>query len=155
MTKKNPNLWVSLFLVIFSILLGIGSYQLGLGDFHSPGPGFVFFGAACFLGILSLHLLINFWRQSFEGHGRDLKETRGQAAWSIVIVLAVYVFLLNLLGYLIDTFLLLTFLFRVIGDVPKKWGTVLGSAALTSFLTYLVFSRWFGLQFPKGLITFF
>jgi hypothetical protein len=155
MTKKNPNLWVSLFMVIFSVLLGVGSYQLGLGGFRSPGPGFVFFGTACLLGVLSLHLFLKFWRQASEVRGSIWRGTGWRAAWGIVISLVGYVFLLNRLGYLIDTFLLLVFLFRVIGDVPKKWGTVLGSAVFTSFLTYLVFSRWFGLQFPKGLIAFF
>jgi len=41
---------------IFGVTIGIGAvvhaYQLGLGDLHKPGPGFIFFCAALFLAVM-------------------------------------------------------------------------------------------------------
>ena len=64
-----------------------------------------------------------------------------------------YIVALEPVGYLLCTFLLLGFLFQV--NEKGKWVSTLGGAAVTSFLTYVVFSRLLQLNLPKGLIPFF
>ncbi len=77
---------------------------------------------------------------------------------SFFVALLLYNFLFERVGYLLTTFFFLTFLFWVtMGEGKGKkaeWVLILGGAALTSFLSYLIFSRLFMLMFPRGLIKF-
>jgi putative tricarboxylic transport membrane protein len=149
---KDGNLWTSVFLLIFSGGVAIEAYRLGLGGLHSPGPGFMLFGASSLLGLLSLQQFLKFlMARRLAG-----KNTWVQKHWRRVILvlvsLTIYNVLLNKVGYLLTTFFLLVFLFRILGS--RKWVLIVGGAALISLLTYLVFSLGFELYFPKGLIPF-
>jgi putative tricarboxylic transport membrane protein len=156
--KKDVELWPSLFLMIFSGMVAIGAYNFGLGNFHSPGPGFMFFGTSSLLGLMSLRLFLKSLLASgrIEGEYTWEVKNRGRVV-SFLVVLVIYIFLLNPVGYLLATFFFLILLFRLLseGEEKKKWISIVGGAAFISFVSYLVFSRWFMLQFPKGLIRFF
>ena len=157
--RKDGNLWVSLFLLIFSVGVAIKAYQYGLGDPHSPGPGFMFFGASIILGFLSIHLFFKYLlAMEHKGEKSIWRWKRlGQSA-SFFMALMIYNLLLEPIGYLLTTFFFLTFLFWVTRGEGKskkgEWVSILGGAALTSFLSYLMFSRFLMLPFPKGLIKF-
>lgn len=152
-SKKDANLLVSLFIFIFSVGVAIGAYRLGLGKLNSPGPGFMFFGASNLLGLLSLHLFFKF----FMTREFTKQNTRVQKHWRRVILvsvaLTIYIFLFDLIGYLLTTFLLLVFLFRILGS--RNWVSIVGGAALISFVSYLVFSLGLALYFPQGVIRIF
>jgi putative tricarboxylic transport membrane protein len=152
-SKKDGNLWVSLFLFIFSVGVAIGAYRLGLGDLQSPGPGFMFFGASNLLGLLSLHLFFKF----FMTREFTKKNTPVRKDWRRVILvpvaLTIYIFLFDLIGYLLTTFFLLVFLLRILGS--RNWVLIVGGAALISFVSYLFFSLGFALYLPKGVIRIF
>lgn len=155
--KRHINFYSSLFLLIFSGAVASKAYRLGLGDPHSPGPGFMIFGASIILGLLAIHLFLkSLLASELKGEKSIWKGKRlGQAA-SFFVALLVYNFLLVRVGYLLTTFFLLVFLFWVTGKGKKgDWIWILGGAALTSFLSYLIFSRWFALMFPGGLTKFF
>lgn len=157
--KKDVNLWPSILLMIFSGAVAGEAYNLGLGSIHAPGPGFVIFGTSCLMGLLALHLFVKslLTREGKEKMIEDIwRGKRWRQVAIIFIGLVIYVFFLNPLGYLLATFFFLLFLFWIIKeDMKGEWITISGIAALASCTTYLIFSRWFALQFPKGLIRFF
>jgi hypothetical protein len=70
----------------------------------------------------------------------------------VLIVLWLYAWTMPTVGYLISTFVLMLLLFWVLEK--KKIGWVLVSSALSTFLTYVVFSKWLNCQFPDGLLGF-
>ena len=144
---------MSLFLLIFSVAVAIGAYRIGLGTLHTPGSGFMFFGASILLGLLSLHLVL----KSLWARGATEKMIEDRKHWTrvmiVFIALTAYIFLFDQMGYLLATFFLMVILFRVMGN--KNWISILGGSALTSFVTYLVFSVLFSQFFPKGLIRIF
>ena len=157
--RKNINFWSSIFLMISAGAIASEAYHLGLGNVHIPGPGFIIFGTSCLLGLLSLNLFV----KSLLTHGSEGKKIEDiwrEKHWRqvvlILMTLVIYVFFLNWLGYLLTTFFFLFFLFWIIKEDRRgEWIKISGIAASASFVTYLVFSRWFVLQFPKGLIRFF
>lgn len=155
---RDYNFYSSIFLIIFSGGVATEAYRLDLGSLRSPGPGFFFFGASCILGFLALHL---FLKSSLarEHKGREYvwKGKHWVKTISVLGVLLIYIFLLNVVGYLLITFFCLVLLCSILkeGEGKRKWISILGISSLTSFVTYVVFSRWFSLQFPKGLIGFF
>ena len=151
--KKDADLWTGLFLIIFSGAVISEAVQLEIGTPKSPGSGFMIFGAASVLGLLALRQFI----KSLHSKGRDAGRTSEEIHWKrivwVILANILYIFLLQPVGYLLCTFLLLCFLFQI--HEKGRWVSAVGGAALTSFLSYLVFSRMLQLHLPRGLIPFF
>jgi putative tricarboxylic transport membrane protein len=141
----------SLFWFALSVVICIASMRLGIGIPQRPGMGFFPFWASAVLGVLSLILFVHTFTAKTRTEGVSLFAGK---AWKKVIVvlagLAAYVVLLPLLGYLVGTFLLMGFVYRLAGF--QKWRWVIASAFLTTIATYYVFSVWLGCQFPVGFL---
>lgn len=140
-------LWIVLALGVCLVSLG-----LKLGSFSDPGPGFLPFGTGALLGILAIgHLAhVTLLPQKKE----DLEFPWVNVHWEnvayVVIALLSYTFLLPILGYLIDTLLLMLFLFALL-ERKKWWASLIGSLLVIG-ITYLVFEVWLMVQFPKGFL---
>lgn len=143
----------SLFWLLFSIFVFIESNRLGIGTLQNPETGFISFGASGLLGILSLTL---FLQSSFKKEVAKIKSPFQGTLWKkvflVLIALLLYTKLMPLGGYLISTFLLMTFLFFIV-ERQKVWW-VLALSSLTTLVTYFVFSKWLNCQFPSGLFGF-
>ena len=77
-----------------------------------------------------------------EGPGRIAK------VGLLLVVLVAYTFLLDPLGYLLCTFLLVLFMLRAID--PQRWTVALGMAAVTAVGSYVVFAVWLTVPLPRG-----
>jgi hypothetical protein len=79
-----------------------------------------------------------------------------QKRWSNTLIvmgaLILFALFLKTLGFLLASFLLIAFLFRIIE--PLDWKKVLIGAFLTSLGSYLVFDLWLEAQLPKGIFGF-
>jgi hypothetical protein len=127
------------------------SVRLGIGTPHGPGMGFMTFGASILLGVFSLIVLI---RTSLKRKGdNEPDRIHGGFLWTRVVIvtgaLLAYSQAMPLLGYLISTFLLMTFLFGIVRRMRWRW--VLASSLVTTLATYYLFSKWLNCQFPDGL----
>jgi putative tricarboxylic transport membrane protein len=149
---KKYHIIVIIFWIWLSLFVTVLSYKLNLGRFHSPGPGLMPFILGVLLLIVSLYLLI-ISLFKIGGKKEIPKKEPSQIDFVkiglVLISLFVYTLLLEKLGYLITTFLLLIVLFRSAGS--KRWGSVLIASTLAVFLTYFVFTS-FGLRFPAGIL---
>jgi putative tricarboxylic transport membrane protein len=127
----------------------VGSWRLGLGDVHNPGPGFMPFAAAALLGAMALIQLA----RGLLSATRRSEAVRPFAAsrWSTVaIVLGALIgfgVLIDRLGFALTTFLMLAVLFGVIAR--KRWWVALASALAIAVAATLAF-RALGLQLPAG-----
>ncbi len=147
MARKEWTINAAMF-VIGAVFL-IESLRLGLGSVRRPGPGLLPLYTGVALSLVSAISLIRCFLAAKQE--RDEEEFFGRSILNVVIILAglvAYVFLLPWLGYLLSTFMLLMFLFRAGGF--RKWSLILLSASVTTSATYLVFSSWLNLRFPKG-----
>ena len=146
----NADKGTSFFWLFFSIIVSIAAFHLGLGKLSAPGSGFVPFGAAVLLGLLSIVCFL----QAVIGQGTIGKAEpifRGTLWYRVVFVclaLFAYTQAIPFLGYNIMTFLLMTFLFWITGR-QKVWRVVVYSFG-TTVITYYVFSKSLNLQFPVG-----
>jgi hypothetical protein len=68
----------------------------------------------------------------------------------ILIALAIYIALLPFAGYLLGTFLFMSFVYRLAGF--QRWRWVFVSSFVTTAVTYFVFSFWLGVRFPPGIL---
>lgn len=146
------------------ILLGVGicagSVTLKVGDFHTPGAGFLPFFAGLLLGIFGLILMLStlFSQEKAEGDDAGGHERTGRN-WRrfvtpalTVAILFGYVVLLDSLGFLLTTFICLLLLFKL--SEPERWARPLLLSCSVAVLSYLVFSVWLQCQLPKGLLKF-
>jgi putative tricarboxylic transport membrane protein len=150
-SKKGTDLWTGLFLIIFSGAVIREALDLEVGTPTNPGSGFMIFGTAVVLGVLALLQFL----KALVSRAQADQAPEEIRRWRIVAVIGVnilYIVLLEPVGFLLCTFLLLSFLFQVYEK--GKWAWAVGGAAATSLLTYVIFSRLLQLNLPKGLIPF-
>jgi hypothetical protein len=140
----------SLFWLFVSIIVSVAAFRLGLGKLSSPGSGFMPFGAAVLLGLLSIICFLQAVRR--EGTEAKAEPLFRGTLWHRVVfaclALFAYAQVIPFLGYNITTFLLMTFLFWITGR-QKMWRVVVYSLG-TTVITYYVFSKSLNLQFPAG-----
>ncbi len=140
--------WMSL-----AIFICVESYRLPIGSWRDPGAGLFPLLSGIFLGFLSGLTFI----RAFLHKKKEFRETwYSKDKWkSLILVLMVlfgYALFLEILGFLLSTFLLLVFLFR--GIEPQRWIVSIGGSAVASFLSYAVFELWLKTQLPKGIFGF-
>ena len=142
------------FWLAISIFVCIESIQVSLGNFHSPGPGFLPFWAGVILGTFSI-LLIATTILNKEGKEK-LKEMWKGVGWKKVVLvlfsLFLYILLLPRIGYMIATFFLMIFMSGIIKR-SKLWIEVV-IPLITVVASYFIFDTWLGIQLPKGLFGF-
>jgi putative tricarboxylic transport membrane protein len=122
------------------------SAKLPLGTVRNPGQGFFPWWISVVIVLLALVLLTQALtsRRSAnqQAAGRITKVT------GLLLVLAAYTFLLDFLGYLFCTFLLVLFMLRVTD--AQRWPVALGMALLTAVGSYVVFAIWLSVPLPRG-----
>lgn len=150
--NKKYEIVPAIFWIFLSIFVVVSSYKLKLGSFHNPGPGLMPF----LLGLLLLLVSIFIAGRSFSKKqtGNDIAEEIVPSKVNfgkLVLVsgsLVIYALLVERLGFLVSTLLLLLFLFKAAG-VPK-WKFVLAASVFTVIVIYLIFTS-LGIRFPKGV----
>ncbi len=134
-----------------AIALGVAwsGADLGLGSLRDPGSGFMIFWIGAVMTGLSLAALAAAVRQPA---GTALAylwhDTRWWLVPYVVVLLAVYAWIMPWLGFFATTVLFLFVLFMTIdrqGWLAPPIGAVLITAA-----AYIVFHRWLGTQLPAG-----
>ncbi len=143
-----------IFWLLFSVLICVESYHAGLGTLRKPGPGFLFFGAGVFLGLMSLVVLLRTMQARKTG-GLE-KPPFGQAnivkLALVLIALFSYSLLMEPLGFVPATFVLFCFLLGVIERKGVLF-TCLASLGVT-FAAFLIFDTWLKSQLPRGILEF-
>jgi putative tricarboxylic transport membrane protein len=122
------------------------SAKLPFGTVHSPGQGFFPWWISTVIFLLALFLLF----QALTSRSSVTRGGSGRIAKvaALLIVLGAYIFLLDPLGYLLCTFLLVLFMLRAIDT--QRWAVALGVAAITAVGTYVVFAIWLSIPLPRG-----
>jgi putative tricarboxylic transport membrane protein len=127
-------------------------FRLGLGGLHQPGPGFFPAVAGIFLIFLSAFLFFRSVLPTSRAMGR-MARGEEERPWLVVYALAgilVYALIFEWLGFILSTFLLVTFLLRLLN--PRKWWTTLLTAGVISLSAYAVFDVLLKSGLPKGVL---
>ena len=148
------NTVVTIFWLALSFFLMIVSYQEGLGRLSKPGPGL----APLLMG--ALLLLLSFLNAYFEVAARRSAKKAGDKPSGeqgktnlkkigiVFISLFLYALLLNILGFIISTFLLLLVMFCSLG-VKKIRAAV--ASLISTLASYFLFT-YLGMRFPPGIL---
>lgn len=120
----------------------------------APGVGFFPFWLGVLMAILSVLLIVNAWRRPADPTKKAIFPGR-QAIIAIVLILAglaVYIVLLEVLGFLLDTMLFTAFLLGVV--MREKWKMTLLIASLTSGGLYVIFQLLLRVNLPVNMFGF-
>jgi putative tricarboxylic transport membrane protein len=144
--------WSGLFWLVFSGLVCVASFRMGIGSFQVPGPGLFPLMAGVAVGGLSLLLLVKGTLNKEKGGriGELWTGTTWKPAALVCASLVVYALVLIRLGFLIATFGLMLFLFSILGK-SRLWFRVI-AALVTVLVTYFGFHVLLDVQLPKGLL---
>ena len=150
--EKKYDILAAIFWIFVSIFAIAGSYKLKLGNFENPGPGLMPFLSG--IGLLSVSIFIAGRSFSKIQKRSDIVKKVAPSKVNfikIVVVLGLlvaYALLVEKLGFLFSTLLLLFSLFKIAG-VRKVW-YALAASVLAVILSYLVFT-YLGIRFPTGI----
>jgi len=132
------------FLFAFSLFVLWESLRVGLGTLNKPGSGFLPFCAGVILASLSLMLVYQGW---------GLRKSQKPLSLRVILALAslfVYSLVLETLGFMVATFLLVGIFFRL-GE-RRRWWVLLGMSVSVALLTYLIFGVLLQVYFPRGFL---
>ena len=150
---RRVAVYCNVFWFVFSLVTCIESYRLKLGVVSKPGPGFFPFGAGLIMLILSLMALFQWTGKKADSEKTIQKEPLRW--WNIVIILAAipaYALSLERIGFIINTFLLVSLLLKVVE--PQTWRTSILWGVITAVAANLVFNVLFQAQIPSGILGF-
>ncbi|MCX5820051.1 MAG: tripartite tricarboxylate transporter TctB family protein [Deltaproteobacteria bacterium] len=137
--------------LILFIVLGGGvmaqSVRLSLGTLHNPGPGFLPF----FLG-LSMVVLAGLSYLEPPQKGTTVEKKFWKEEKPILFIaggLLLYLALMKVLGFYLDTLLLIVYLMRCFGERRYRRSFTLSVAIVV--VVYLIFYKLFIIPFPEGI----
>ena len=141
--------WIGMGFIICVLAL-----QFDLGSFHQPGPGFVALLSGLFIAGVGLAMVaarILSKRRLDKGSVADYPFRI--AAWPRLIytmgLLLAYVILIEPVGFILTTFLLM---FGLFFDYEKRnYAWSLFFSVATALVSYLVFEVWLHCQLPRGI----
>ncbi len=137
--------------IVLGCAICISSIKLGVGTLKSPGAGLPPFVSGSLLGLLGLMLTYQTIKNPEKkgiDEGISIKKLGGKKLYSMIVLIA-YALFLESLGFIVTTFLLLFFLFKILE--PRKWFTPIFISLIAVILSYLVFYVWLKINFPKGI----
>jgi len=147
--------------IIVGIFFLIGGIKYNVGNFHNPDAGFFPILAGSLLSLLgSILIFSTFSKEQEEERNEKAKERNilGKEAWKTsyipsltLLILFLYTFLLEVLGFILTTLLCLFLLFRLTN--PKRWLMPLILSVSAIILSHLIFSVWLKCQLPRGVLT--
>jgi putative tricarboxylic transport membrane protein len=117
-----------------------------------PGPAFLPFWLGALLAIFAAILFVSAWRRQATEKDSESVFPGKQALWVITLVmvgLAGYIFLIEVLGYLLDTFLFIVFLMKVVQR--EKWPLTLMVAIGTTAVLFLTFQILLQITLPSNM----
>ena len=123
------------------------------GDF-GPGMGFLPLWLGMLMAILSIFLIVNAWRRAGDPTKKAIFPGRRALVTILVVLvaLAVYIALLKVLGFLVSTILLNTFLMG--GVMRERWKMTLLVALTTSVVLYMIFQVFLEVNLPINMFGF-
>ncbi|MGE0225577.1 MAG: tripartite tricarboxylate transporter TctB family protein [Acetobacteraceae bacterium] len=132
--------------------LAYEAMDLGLGEPSDPGSGYIQFWTACIMGVLGLIQLVQSMLPG--GDKTSLGSVFAGLRWGKVLyvvgLLVAYAAVLQTLGFVLTTFILLLILFKTVE--PQGWGVSLIGSAVTTLVAWAVFVAWLGTQMPSGTL---
>lgn len=150
---KRANVTVALTLIGLAVFVLLEAGKLSFGSMRVPQTAFFPVVLATLLLVFSLILLGQALRGAETGRGPERIEAEGWARIGATLATMVgFALVLERLGFLLSTFLLMALLLRAIES--QAWPKVATVALVTSLVAYAIFGWLLGIPLPAGILGF-
>lgn len=148
------DLFSSAFWLLFSIYVALESYRLDLGNWHDPGPGYFPFGAALLFGTMALTVFIKSLKKASDSKGVNAagEKLRWQNVVLVLIAMILYALLLDRVGFVLCTFLIVAFFVKIIAQ--QRWTKSIMMALSMAVGSYILFVFFLKAPLPEGFFLF-
>jgi len=140
-------------IMAFAALICFESRNLFLGTLGKPGPGFFPLGLGIILFFLALIFILK-TAFKWEGASDSARVLWAGLQWKQIIytmaALLGYAILLEKLGYLICTWILMTYLFW--GKGKKRKGIAIIGAIIVAIASFIIFRTLLKVRLPLGIL---
>lgn len=142
------------FWIVLSIGICVESTRLQVWDpVSGPSAGFIPFLAGILIGVSGLLMFISGWLKRRRKDQREKFWPEMAGTKRIVLIfagLSAMAYLIPILGFLITSILITTFMLRVIE--PQKWVAVIITSLGCCLLVYWLFNNLLQVSLPKGFL---
>lgn len=143
----------SVFWLAFALFAGGTGLHLGIGDLHKPGPGFFPFIGSLIMTVSALITLFQSLRERTDGQEAEAGEAKDwKKILSLLASCIVYAAVLETVGFILCTFMLFLFFFRVVA--PANWGRTLLVSGMVTVASHLIFNVGLHADLPRGFLGF-
>jgi putative tricarboxylic transport membrane protein len=152
---KKAEMMAGVFLLALSGFVIWGALTMPPSSSFGPGAGFLPFWLGVLLAVLATILFVSAWRsQATEKNTKPVFPGKQAlfAITSVLVGLAVYILLIEVVGYLVDTFLFVVFLMKVVER--EKWPLTLMIAVSTTVGLFITFQILLQITLPSNMFGF-
>jgi putative tricarboxylic transport membrane protein len=152
---KKAEMITGVVLLALSGLVIWESWQMPPSATFGPGAGFLPFWLGVLLAVLAAILFISAWRRQATDLDTASIFPGKQALFAIAAVtagLAGYILFIDVLGYLVDTFLFVVFLVKFVEH--EKWPLTLKVALVTTAGLFITFQILLKITLPSNMFGF-
>ncbi|MEK7375216.1 MAG: tripartite tricarboxylate transporter TctB family protein [Thermodesulfobacteriota bacterium] len=152
---KKADLITGVVLLVLSGLVIGGASQMPPSATFGPGSGFLPFWLGVLLAVLATILFVSAWRRQATEKDSETVFPGKQALFaitSVLVGLAGYILLIEVLGYLVDTFLFIVFLMKAVER--EKWPLTLMVAVGTTAVLFITFQFLLRITLPSNIFGF-
>ncbi len=148
--QETPDFYSGIFFLLLGVVICFFSWLMGLGKPSKPGPGFMPF----FIGFIITFLSFVIFYRSLLNDSTPFWETNVKLRKIIPVLgaMVAYGILLERIGFILITFLFITFLMKYIGS--QGWIKALLGGAISSAAFYIFFVYLLKVELPRGLLGF-
>ncbi len=148
---KSKEFIGGFFWFLIALVIMWQALELKLGNYQTPGPGFIPLGVG--LGMAGLSAVIMGRAVRFAPGPGALIKVSWNAFQKVGLVLGalfLYALFFQILGFPLTTFLLLVLLFK--GGDPRGWVKPIVLAGGATVFTYFLFSVLLSCELPRGFL---
>lgn len=152
---KKAEMITGVVLLVLSGLVIWGALEMPPSATFGPGAGFLPFWLGVLLAVLATILFVSAWRSQATEKDSEPVFPGKQALFAIAAVLgglAGYILLIDVLGYIVDTFLFVVFLVKVVEREP--WPLTLKLAVVTTAGLFITFHILLKITLPSNMFGF-
>jgi putative tricarboxylic transport membrane protein len=144
-------MWGGLFWLAFGLFIAFQGYELGLGEAREPGSGFAIFGIGLMTAAFAASVILSAIKNGSEDILSLWQGTRWAKVLMIIVLLLIFGFLFERIGFVICSLVLLLVLMRFVDPVP--WPTALIVAFGGTFGIWYVMNKLLLIQLPNGWLS--
>jgi putative tricarboxylic transport membrane protein len=154
MFEKEIRKLEGFFWIGIGVIICILALQFDLGAFRAPGAGFVAFLSGLFISCVGLVMIVsNAVSKNRVYQGPDAHHPFRISSWVQLIytmgLLVTYIALIEPVGFILTTFLLMFGLF--FDHEKRNWAWSLLFSTVTAAVSYMIFEVWLRCQLPRGI----